>query len=133
VTATDNLGASTSTSFKLTIGALDTRLVLFGNAGKTSRAVVDNDAIDINTLPQLVNAYADTDSKTGSIAIDLSGPVTRSAVANGGVCTLYVGQDGFKPVTGRYTVNITIYAGPDKTGTVLLTKTIRFDVLLTGG
>ncbi len=131
VTATDDLGATTSFSFTLIVGTLDAKLVLFGNAGKTNRPVADADAIDISALPRLLNAYAETGSKTGSISLAMLGPATQSATANGNVCTLFPGQDGFTPQIGQYTATITVYAGLDRTGGVLLTKIIHFDILVT--
>ncbi len=131
VTAIDDLGASVRFAFTITVTTLDASVVLFGNAGKTSRSVVDADAININSLPSVVNMYAQTASKTGSISLALLGPVTRSGSANGDVSTLYLGQNGFAPQVGRYTATVTVYAGQNKTGAVLLTKVIRFDILVT--
>jgi hypothetical protein len=131
VIATDDLGATTTVTFTISVAAIDARFVLFGDAGKTSRTISDGDAININALPALLNAYAQTGSKLGSIGLVLSGPVYRSADADGDICTLYSGQNGFKPQIGRYTATITVYADPAKTGNVLLTKIIHFDILVT--
>jgi Putative Ig domain len=131
--ATDNGGASVSDTFLITVRVAPRFAVtttLLDAQGKVLKDLIDADLLDSKKMPVLANLSCQPKVTTGSVLMELTGKARRTVYANAAPYLLYPSGQGFKPEVGSYQFKVSVFSGPNGTGTLLGTSTVRFDVVL---
>ncbi|MEZ0543081.1 putative Ig domain-containing protein [Fibrella arboris] len=131
--ATDNGGASVSDTFLITVRAAPRFAVtttLLDIQGKVLKDLVDADLLDSKKMPVLANLSCQPKVAAGSVLMELTGKAKRTVYANAAPYLLYPAGQGFKPDVGSYQFKVTVFSGPNGTGTLLGTTTVRFDIII---
>ncbi|WP_207508016.1 putative Ig domain-containing protein [Telluribacter humicola] len=136
VKAIDNLGASVSTSFTLTVGTSEApNVISLYKAGnfltrRFLRYIQDGDTIKVSNDAQSVNIMASPRTGTvGSYVFTLSGLYSVSTVDSKEPYGLFGDNGGVTLLPGTYRLTVKSYSKPDMQGDIINQQVVNFVVV----